>query len=115
VLAAAASLWRDYSNIDTLLSAAPTWWLRARDEAWARRRGFPAPRETCGRPHPNKEVAMGLIDFVRSAGGSSARRRRRLRPRRDRPLEARDHAGGTWHLGLPMDGLKIKVADDVAT
>ena len=29
------ALWRDYSNIDTLLSAAPTWWLEHVTTAWA--------------------------------------------------------------------------------
>ena len=29
------SLWRDYSNIDTLLSAAPGWWLEHVTAAWA--------------------------------------------------------------------------------
>ncbi len=29
------SLWRDYSNIDTLLSAAPSWWLEHVTAAWA--------------------------------------------------------------------------------
>ena len=28
-------LWRDYSNIDTLLSAAPGWWLEHVTAAWA--------------------------------------------------------------------------------
>ena len=29
------ALWRDYSNIDTLLSAAPTWWLEHVTTAWS--------------------------------------------------------------------------------
>ena len=29
------SLWRDYSNIDTLLSAAPSWWLQHVTASWA--------------------------------------------------------------------------------
>ena len=29
------ALWRDYSNIDTLLSAAPAWWLEHVTQAWA--------------------------------------------------------------------------------
>jgi limonene-1,2-epoxide hydrolase len=29
------TLWRDYSNIDTLLSAAPGWWLEHVAAAWA--------------------------------------------------------------------------------
>lgn len=29
------TLWRDYSNIDTLLSAAPSWWLEHVMAAWA--------------------------------------------------------------------------------
>jgi limonene-1,2-epoxide hydrolase len=29
------ALWRDYSNIDTLLSAAPAWWLEHVTSAWA--------------------------------------------------------------------------------
>ena len=29
------ALWRDYSNIDTLLSAAPGWWLEHVTAAWA--------------------------------------------------------------------------------
>jgi limonene-1,2-epoxide hydrolase len=29
------SLWRDYSNIDTLLSAAPAWWLEHVTQSWA--------------------------------------------------------------------------------
>jgi limonene-1,2-epoxide hydrolase len=29
------ALWRDYSNIDTLLSAAPPWWLEHVTSAWA--------------------------------------------------------------------------------
>jgi limonene-1,2-epoxide hydrolase len=29
------ALWRDYSNIDTLLSAAPAWWLEHVTAAWA--------------------------------------------------------------------------------
>jgi limonene-1,2-epoxide hydrolase len=29
------SLWRDYSNIDTLLSAAPPWWLEHVTTSWA--------------------------------------------------------------------------------
>jgi limonene-1,2-epoxide hydrolase len=29
------SLWRDYSNIDTLLSAAPAWWLEHVTASWA--------------------------------------------------------------------------------
>jgi limonene-1,2-epoxide hydrolase len=28
-------LWRDYSNIDTLLSAAPAWWLEHVTSSWA--------------------------------------------------------------------------------
>ena len=28
------ALWRDYSNIDTLLSAAPSWWLEHVTTAW---------------------------------------------------------------------------------
>ena len=34
-------LWRDYSNIDTLLSAAPKWWLEHVMSAWAE----PVPAE----------------------------------------------------------------------
>ena len=29
------ALWRDYSNIDTLLSAAPTWWIEHVTASWA--------------------------------------------------------------------------------
>ena len=29
------TLWRDYSNIDTLLSAAPSWWLQHVTASWA--------------------------------------------------------------------------------
>ena len=29
------TLWRDYSNIDTLLSAAPSWWLEHVTASWA--------------------------------------------------------------------------------
>jgi limonene-1,2-epoxide hydrolase len=29
------ALWRDYSNIDTLLSAAPAWWLEHVMQSWA--------------------------------------------------------------------------------
>ncbi len=29
------TLWRDYSNMDTLLSAAPAWWLEHVTSAWA--------------------------------------------------------------------------------
>ncbi|HEV7731149.1 MAG TPA: nuclear transport factor 2 family protein [Candidatus Binatia bacterium] len=29
------SLWRDYSNMDTLLSAAPSWWLEHVMQSWA--------------------------------------------------------------------------------
>ena len=29
------ALWRDYSNIDTLLSAAPSWWLEHVTSRWA--------------------------------------------------------------------------------
>ena len=29
------SLWRDYSNMDTLLSKAPKWWLEHIMQAWA--------------------------------------------------------------------------------
>lgn len=29
------SLWRDYSNMDTLLSAAPPWWLEHVMQSWA--------------------------------------------------------------------------------
>ena len=29
------SLWKDYSNIDTLLSAAPAWWLEHVTSSWA--------------------------------------------------------------------------------
>jgi len=29
------ALWRDYSNIDTLLGAAPSWWLDHVTAAWA--------------------------------------------------------------------------------
>jgi limonene-1,2-epoxide hydrolase len=29
------TLWRDYSNIDTLLSAAPAWWLEHVTTAWS--------------------------------------------------------------------------------
>jgi limonene-1,2-epoxide hydrolase len=29
------SLWRDYSNIDTLLSAAPSWWLEHVTSSWS--------------------------------------------------------------------------------
>jgi limonene-1,2-epoxide hydrolase len=29
------ALWRDYSNIDTLLSAAPAWWLEHVTQSWA--------------------------------------------------------------------------------
>jgi limonene-1,2-epoxide hydrolase len=29
------ALWRDYSNIDTLLSAAPAWWLEHVTSSWA--------------------------------------------------------------------------------
>ena len=29
------ALWRDYSNIDTLLSAAPSWWLEHVTRSWA--------------------------------------------------------------------------------
>ena len=29
------SLWRDYSNIDTLLSAAPAWWLEHVTSSWS--------------------------------------------------------------------------------
>ena len=29
------SLWRDYSNIDTLLSAAPAWWIEHVTASWA--------------------------------------------------------------------------------
>ena len=29
------ALWRDYSNIDTLLSAAPSWWLQHVTASWA--------------------------------------------------------------------------------
>ena len=30
------ALWRDYSNIDTLLSAAPAWWLEHVTASWSR-------------------------------------------------------------------------------
>jgi limonene-1,2-epoxide hydrolase len=33
------SLWRDYSNIDTLLSAAPAWWLEHVTSSWASNAG----------------------------------------------------------------------------
>jgi limonene-1,2-epoxide hydrolase len=36
-------LWRDYSNIDTLISAAPSWWLEHVTSAWAG--APPAPPE----------------------------------------------------------------------
>ena len=29
------SLWRDYSNMDTLLSAAPSWWLEHVMQSWS--------------------------------------------------------------------------------
>jgi limonene-1,2-epoxide hydrolase len=29
------ALWRDYSNIDTLLSSAPAWWITHVTQAWA--------------------------------------------------------------------------------
>ena len=29
------SLWRDYSNIDTLLSAAPAWWIEHVTKSWS--------------------------------------------------------------------------------
>jgi limonene-1,2-epoxide hydrolase len=31
------SLWRDYSNMDTLLSAAPSWWLEHVMQSWSAR------------------------------------------------------------------------------
>jgi limonene-1,2-epoxide hydrolase len=47
-------LWRDYSNIDTLLSAAPQWWLEHVTTAWAA--AAPATSEPPNKGAPGRSM-----------------------------------------------------------